>query len=97
MEEKDFKPNYLEVTVAYLKQFVLEFFDQNPISLLGFVATREGLATTLTELSGNLREHLNALEEIRDLGQLKGEPSLQNSLELVSAMLSYVSSLMAFL
>jgi transcription initiation factor TFIIH subunit 2 len=52
MDQKDLKPHYLELTVSYLKQFVLEFFDQNPISQLGFIGTKDGRAQMLTDLSG---------------------------------------------
>lgn len=52
MDDKEFKPTYMEVAVAYLKQFVVEFFDQNPIAQLGFIGTKDGLATKLSELSG---------------------------------------------
>ena len=40
-------------------------------------------------MAGNLSEHLRALEEIRDPNLLKGEPSLQNSLELGRTSLQY--------
>lgn len=52
MGEKDFKPSYLELSLTYLKQFIVEFFDQNPISQIGIVVSRNGLAEVLSELSG---------------------------------------------
>ena len=52
MLEKDLRPSRLELTLSYMDQFIVEYFDQNPISQLGIVTTRDGLSEKLTELSG---------------------------------------------
>jgi len=52
MEEKDLVPSRVELAVDQLQGFILEYFDQNPISQLGIIVTRDGLAEKLTELSG---------------------------------------------
>ncbi len=36
-----------------LAQFIREFFDQNPLSHLGIIVLRGGIAERLTDLSGN--------------------------------------------
>ena len=52
MDEKDLAPSRLQCTLSLLDAFLAEFFDQNPISQLGIVVTRDAVATRLTELSG---------------------------------------------
>ncbi|KAJ1945255.1 hypothetical protein GGF37_001787, partial [Kickxella alabastrina] len=81
MSTRDLMPSRIQATLALLEQFVGEFFDQNPISQLALVATKDGLAEKLTDLSSNPRDHLGALRD-KASGDLAGEPSLQNALEL---------------
>jgi len=52
MEEKDLPPSRIELSAQLLEEFIMEYFDQNPISQLGVIVTRDGLAEKLTELSG---------------------------------------------
>ena len=92
MAGKDFKPSYLELSISYLKQFIAEFYDQNPISLLGFIGTKDGVAQKLSELSGNPLEHIEMLDSIMDSSMLKGDPSLMNALELARTSLTHVPS-----
>lgn len=53
MMEKDLRPSRLELTLSYAEQFILEYFDQNPISQLGVIVTKGGIAEKLTDLTGN--------------------------------------------
>ncbi|CAH1757234.1 13968_t:CDS:2 [Entrophospora sp. SA101] len=53
MAEKDLRPSRLELTLSYTEQFILEYFDQNPISQLGIIVTKTGVAEKITSLSGN--------------------------------------------
>ncbi|KAJ2556697.1 hypothetical protein EV175_001827 [Coemansia sp. RSA 1933] len=76
---KDMLPSRIHATVGMLGSFVGEFFDQNPISQMAIITTKDGLAEKLTDLSGNPMDHINALKGSRDLA---GEPSMQNALEL---------------
>ncbi|KAI7833941.1 Ssl1-like-domain-containing protein [Kickxella alabastrina] len=73
MSTRDLMPSRIQATLALLEQFVGEFFDQNPISQLALVATKDGLAEKLTDLSGNPRDHLGALRD-KASGDLAGEP-----------------------
>lgn len=84
MSEQDMRPNRLAVTIKVVADFVRSFFDQNPLSQLGLVATRDGRAERITELSSNPKAHLEALERAMTP---KGDPSLQNLLELVCTSL----------
>jgi transcription initiation factor TFIIH subunit 2 len=52
MLDTDLKPTRIDLVFSLAEQFVNEFFDQNPISQLGLIITRDGLAEKLTELGG---------------------------------------------
>lgn len=49
----DMRPNRAGMMSFVLQNFVREFFDQNPLSHMGVIALRNGLAERLTELSGS--------------------------------------------
>jgi hypothetical protein len=49
----DFRPSRLAVMVEAVQAFIREFFDQNPLSHLGIVFIRNGVAEILTELSSS--------------------------------------------
>ena len=98
--ETDYKPSRLLLMLNTASIFITEFFSENPISELAIIITRDGLSQRLTNLSGSPAEHLEALEKLRPKPnpqgksgytaeiEVKGRPSLQNSLELARAMLS---------
>jgi transcription initiation factor TFIIH subunit 2 len=52
MLEKDLRPSRLDLTLSLTETFIGEYFDQNPISQMGIIITRNGIAEKLTELSG---------------------------------------------
>ncbi|RKP07291.1 Ssl1-like-domain-containing protein [Thamnocephalis sphaerospora] len=89
MLEKDLRPSRLDLTLTLAESFIGEYFDQNPISQLGIIITRDGVAEKLTELSGNPMEHIRALKEKKNK-ETAGEPSLQNALETARSSLSHV-------
>ncbi|KAH8869406.1 General transcription factor IIH subunit 2 [Schistosoma japonicum] len=88
MNEQDLKPNRLICTIKAACTFVREYFDQNPISQLGIIVTSDRRAERLTELSGNPRPHLAALQSLYSR-TCAGEPSLQNALLLAESRLKY--------
>ncbi|KAF4005316.1 Ssl1-like family protein [Saccharomyces cerevisiae] len=67
-------------------RFVHEFFDQNPISQMGIIIMRNGLAQLVSQVSGNPQDHIDALKSIRKQ-EPKGNPSLQNALEMARGLL----------
>ncbi|KAK6936016.1 Ssl1-like [Dillenia turbinata] len=87
--EMDFKPSRMAVVAKNVEAFIREFFDQNPLSQLGLVFVKDGVAQCLTELGGSPDSHIKAL-----MGKLEcsGEASLQNALELVYGYLKQVPS-----
>ncbi|KAJ2682710.1 hypothetical protein GGH99_004630 [Coemansia sp. RSA 1285] len=78
---KDMHPSRIHAALAELQAFVGEFFDQNPISQIAVIATKDGLAEKLSDLSGNPGDHVAALADRRNR-DLAGDPSVQNALEL---------------
>lgn len=86
MLEKDLRPNRHTMIVQYAIDFVHEFFDQNPISQIGIVSMRNGLAHLISQVSGNPQDHIDALKLIRKQ-EPKGNPSLQNALEMARGLL----------
>ncbi|KAJ2041756.1 hypothetical protein IW146_007922 [Coemansia sp. RSA 922] len=81
MNLRDLMPTRIQCALSTVGMFIGEYFDQNPISQLSVIATKDGLAEKLTDLSGNPMDHLNALKDKANK-DLAGEPSLQNALEL---------------
>ncbi|KAM4578264.1 general transcription factor IIH subunit 2 [Fundulus diaphanus] len=81
MEDQDLKPNRLTSTLKLMEGFVDEYFDQNPISQVGIITTKNKRAEKLTELAGNPKKHIAALKKAVDTSCV-GEPSLYNSLSL---------------
>jgi transcription initiation factor TFIIH subunit 2 len=91
MTEKDLRPTRYLLTLRYATSFITEFFEQNPISQLGIIGMRDGLAIRISDMSGNPIQHIAALSKLRtsDPG---GNPSLQNALEMARAALFHAPS-----
>ncbi|KAI0560330.1 von Willebrand factor A-like protein [Gracilaria domingensis] len=79
LRSTDLKPSRADLVVDSLQSFIKEFFDQNPISQLSVVMTRDGKALRLSPFSSNEKHHVEALQKASRLGP-GGNPSLQNSL-----------------
>lgn len=91
MSDPDLKPNRLATSIKLLENFVEEYFDQNPISQLGIIVTRNKRAEKITELGGNPRRHIASLQNISKK-PCQGEPSLQNSLDMAAQTLKHMPS-----
>ncbi|KAF4507244.1 hypothetical protein G6O67_005905 [Ophiocordyceps sinensis] len=81
MADKDMLPTRYRLTLGYAAAFVREFFEQNPISQLGVVGMRDGVAVRISDLGGNPAEHLERLRTLEGQ-EPQGNPSLQNALEM---------------
>ncbi|KAI1844161.1 hypothetical protein JX266_009645 [Neoarthrinium moseri] len=91
MAEKDLLPNRYELTMAYTREFVREYFEQNPISQLGIIGMRDGVAVRISDMSGNPADHLEMLTDwVKKEPQ--GNPSLQNALEMCRGALFHAPS-----
>ena len=86
MSEKDLRPTRYLLTLRYTTAFITEFFEQNPISQLGIIGTRDSLALTLSPLSGNPSDHIANIQKLRNQEPI-GQPSLQNALDMARAAL----------
>lgn len=91
MNEKDLRPTRYLLTLLYTESFIREYFEQNPISQLGIVGMKDGVAVRISDMSGNPNEHLSAIQKIRK-EEPKGNPSLENALEMSRAALFHAPS-----
>ncbi|KAJ0337082.1 hypothetical protein COL154_012007 [Colletotrichum chrysophilum] len=91
MTEKDMLPNRYRVTWAYAADFVKEYFEQNPISQLGIIGMRDGVALRISDMSGNPTDHLEKLKSFEGQDP-SGNPSLQNALEMCRGALFHAPS-----
>ncbi|MCJ8746638.1 hypothetical protein PDJAM_G00144160 [Pangasius djambal] len=89
MEDQDLKPNRLASTLKLMEYFVEEYFDQNPISQIGIITTKNKRAEILTDLAGNPKKHIAALKKAVDSGCV-GEPSLYNALSIAMQTLKHM-------
>lgn len=62
--------------------FIDEYFDQNPLSLMAVISTSKGRAKLLSQFTNSPAEHKELVQNYEDIG---GDPSLQNSLEFCIA------------
>lgn len=91
MVEKDLIPTRYLLTLRYSVQFVLEYFEQNPISQLGIIGMKDGIAVRVSDMSGNPSEHIEKLKAL-EKSEPQGNPSLQNALEMSRAALFHTPS-----
>lgn len=84
----------IESVVSVLQEFVQEYYDQNPLSHLGFVIMKDGEAEILTQLSSSSKTHKLALQSVLEMVSSEGpkgggEFSLQNGLEVAGRSLGH--------
>lgn len=75
----DMRPLRAAVMSGILQRFIRAFFDENPLSQLGLIVLRNGVAERLTELSSAPEAHIARLRRNLDTG---GDASLQNALDV---------------
>lgn len=91
MLEKDLRPSRYLLSIRYACSFITEFFEQNPISQLAIIGMRDGLAESISEISGNPAQHIAKLQALRTR-EPEGNPSLQNALDMARATLFHSPS-----
>jgi transcription initiation factor TFIIH subunit 2 len=91
MMEKDLRPTRHLLTINYTVMFIREYFEQNPISQLGILGMRDGIAIPISDMSGNPNDHIAAVKALRGTDP-KGNPSLQNALEMARGALYHTPS-----
>lgn len=110
MMDRDMRPTRFDLALRYAREFVTEWFDQNPLGQIGLVGMRAGLGERISEMSGR-RETIDdvyfyvtplagnpqdVLKSMDDRTKLEptGEPSLQNAIEMARGSMRYSSHLL---
>ena len=75
------------VAIRYVSNFIMEYFDQNPLSRLGVIVMRNGTAEKVSDLTSRPQYHI---QRLKDKSVTGGDASLQNALELAHSSLKYV-------
>lgn len=75
----DMRPVRSAVMFSAARQFIRAFLDENPLSQLGIIVLRNGVAERLTELSSSPEMHIEKLKQSLDS---MGAASIQNGLDL---------------
>ncbi|KAG2015459.1 RNA polymerase II transcription factor [Coprinopsis cinerea AmutBmut pab1-1] len=88
MMDRDMRPTRFDLTLQYTREFIAEWFDQNPLGQIGIVGMRAGLGERIGELSGNPQEVLRAIADRHKL-EPTGEPSLQNAIEMARSNMKF--------
>ncbi|KXT05371.1 hypothetical protein AC578_11074 [Pseudocercospora eumusae] len=91
MAEKDLRPTRHLLTITNTVAFIREYFEQNPISQLGILGMRDGVAIRVSDTSGNPNDHIAAVRALRGTDP-KGSASLQNALDMARAALYHTPS-----
>ncbi|KAH6910349.1 Ssl1-like-domain-containing protein [Coprinopsis sp. MPI-PUGE-AT-0042] len=89
MMDRDMRPNRFDLTLQYTREFINEWFDQNPLGQIGIVGMRAGLGERIGEMSGNPQDVLRAISDRHKLEPV-GEPSLQNAVEMAKGSMSHL-------
>ncbi|KAG1758865.1 Ssl1-like-domain-containing protein [Suillus occidentalis] len=77
MMDRDMRPTRFDLMLQYAREFVVEWFDQNPLGQIGVVGMRAGIG----EMSGNPQDVHKCLCDRTRL-EPTGEPSPQNGIEM---------------
>ncbi|KJA29054.1 hypothetical protein HYPSUDRAFT_33576 [Hypholoma sublateritium FD-334 SS-4] len=89
MLDRDMRPTRFDLMLQYAREFVTEWFDQNPLGQIGVVGMRAGLGERIGEMSGNPQEVLKAIADRHKMEPV-GEPSLQNAVEMARGSMSHL-------
>ncbi|OCH86130.1 TFIIH basal transcription factor complex subunit SSL1 [Obba rivulosa] len=89
MMDRDMRPTRFDLMLQYAREFIVEWFDQNPLGQIGIVGMRSGLGERIGEMTGNPQEVLKAISERHKL-EPNGEPSLQNAIEMARSTMSHL-------
>lgn len=52
MLDKDMRPTRFELSLQCCRDFIVEWFDQNPLGQVGIVGMRSGLGEKISEMTG---------------------------------------------
>ncbi|KAF9012394.1 Ssl1-like-domain-containing protein [Cyathus striatus] len=89
MMDRDMRPTRFDLTLQFTREFVTEWFDQNPLGQIGVVGMRSGIGERIGELSGSPQDVLKCIADRHRL-EPAGEPSLQNAIEMARSSMSHL-------
>lgn len=100
MSEKDLLPSRIELVLKVAREFVTEYFEQSPISLLSIIVMRNSVASIKTPFTSDrfaLDRDLQELAEKESSGErtCTGEMSFQNGLRIAYDALRQVKHMQA--
>ena len=52
MLDRDMRPTRFDLMLQYAREFVFEWFDQNPLGQIGVVGMRSGIGERICEMTG---------------------------------------------
>jgi hypothetical protein len=52
MMDRDMRPTRFDLSLQYAREFITEWFDQNPLGQIGVVGMRSGIGERIGEMSG---------------------------------------------
>jgi transcription initiation factor TFIIH subunit 2 len=65
MLDRDMRPTRFDLMLEYVREFVVEWFDQNPLGQIGVVGMRAGIGERISEMSGEReRERENGIPSV---------------------------------
>ena len=86
LADHDLRPNRFSVFRTLVEQLIDTFFDQNPVSQLGVVVTRNKRAALVSQVGGSPSQHKKNLERSWSEDP-SGQPSLQQALQVATTVL----------
>ncbi|KAE9411403.1 TFIIH basal transcription factor complex subunit SSL1 [Gymnopus androsaceus JB14] len=89
MMDRDMRPTRFAVTLQYAREFIIEWFDQNPLGQMAVVGMRAGVGERISDMSGNPQDVLKSISDRHKL-EPTGEPSLQNSIEMARNSMNHL-------
>lgn len=89
MMDRDMRPTRFDLMLQYAREFISEWFDQNPLGQIGIVGMRAGLGERIGAMSGNPQDVLKSISDRVKLEPV-GEPSLQNAIDMARNSMRYV-------
>ena len=54
MSDRDMRPTRFDLSLEYAREFITEWFDQNPLGQIGIVGMRGGIGERVCEMSGKV-------------------------------------------
>lgn len=70
MVDRDMRPTRFDLMLQYAREFINEWFDQNPLGQIGIVGMRGGIGERVAEMSGGQLPVLTSLNADTNIHQV---------------------------